>query len=81
MSEIEWIEIFSGNLVSIMTEVGITQGELARDTGISKSLISDYCNGKRMPSTKSLINIIHSIPEMEPEELFRNLVYFDDRIV
>lgn len=81
MSEMEWIEIFSGNLVSIMTEIGITQCELARDTGISKSLISDYCNGKRIPSTKSLVNIINAIPEIEPEELFRSLIYFDDRIV
>lgn len=81
MSELEWIEIFSGNLKSIMDEVGITQSELARDSGISKSIINDYIHGRRMPGIKSIVNICYALPEIEPEDLFNSLIFFDDRIV
>lgn len=81
MTELEWIEIFSGNLTSIMSEIGITQNQLAKAAGISKSLVSDYVNGKRMPTVKTIVNIIEAIPEKDPEDLFHDLIYFDDRIV
>lgn len=80
MTEKEWIDIFSGNLKSIMNEVGITQNELARDAGLSKSMVSDYINCKRIPNIKSIVNICHALPELEPVDLFQSLVYFDDRI-
>lgn len=76
MRENEWLTTFSGNLRDIMEEVGISQRELARDAGLSESMISDYVNGKCMPSVKSLVNLIHSIPEANPIDL----IYFDDRI-
>lgn len=80
MTDVDWLEIFSGNLQGIMDEVGITQSELARDSGLSKSMISQYLNGKRIPTVKSIVNIIHAIPELDPRDLFSDLVYFDDRI-
>lgn len=81
MTEKEWIEIFSENLRSIMDEVGITQNELARDSGLGKSAISKYINGKAIPSVKSLVSICHAIPELDNAELFESLIYFGDRIV
>lgn len=81
MSELEWIDIFSGNLRSIMEEVGVTQKELAKDSGLSKSMISDFVNGKRMPGVKSLVSIIHAFPELDDDDLFNSLVYFGDRLV
>lgn len=81
MTELEWMEIFSRNLGDIMQEVGITQNELARDSGLDKSMISKYLNGKSMPTVKSLVNICHAIPELDPADIYESLVYFDDRIV
>lgn len=59
MSEVEWIDIFSGNLKSLLDETGMTQQELANKTGLSKATISKYLNGQVMPSVAALVNIYH----------------------
>lgn len=69
MSEIEWMDIFSGNLRSLLEEEGITQQELADETGLSKSTISRYINGQMMPSVSALVSIAH---------VFRGIVTLDD---
>lgn len=57
MTEVEFIDIFKGNLKSLMDEVGYNQQELAQEAKIDQSTISKYLNGTRMPSVRALNNI------------------------
>lgn len=57
ISEVEFIDIFADNLRDIMYEMDISEGELARRTGLSKMAISRYLNKKRMPTLKALVNL------------------------
>ncbi len=57
ISEIEFIDIFADNLRDIMYEMDISEGELARRTGMTRAAISRYLNKKRMPTLKALVNL------------------------
>lgn len=57
MSEVELIDIFADNLRDIMQEVGITQSELADESGLSRATINRYLAKQRLPTLKALINI------------------------
>lgn len=57
MSEVEFIDIFADNLRDIMQEVGITQSELADESGVSRATINRYLAKQRLPTLKALINI------------------------
>ena len=57
MTEVEFIDIFKGNLKSLMDDVGYNQQELAQEAKIDQSTISKYLNGTRMPSVRALNNI------------------------
>lgn len=57
MSELEWLEIFADNLVDRMNEAGITQKELAKESGLEQSTISRYITKQRMPTIKAVINL------------------------
>lgn len=59
MSELELIEIFGDNLRSLIEEVGISQNQLAKESGVDESIISRYVNKRVMPSLKNLINICY----------------------
>ena len=61
MSQDEWREIFGGNLSDILEEIGMTQNELAKMTGLSKSRISDYINGYSTPSVFAIINMAYAL--------------------
>lgn len=61
MSEIEWMEIFSGNLRSILEEYGMTQKELAEAMGVSEASISWYIRGSRIPTVKTIINMAYAL--------------------
>lgn len=75
MSENEWLDIFSQNLEDIMEEKGYTQQNLADDAGLSKASISNYVNGKRMPTIKAIINMAYVL-DLDVSEF----IDFDDRI-
>lgn len=49
MSEKEYIETFTKNLKHQLTKKGKTQTELSRDLGLSKTTVSSWFNGYRMP--------------------------------
>ncbi|MCI5952582.1 MAG: helix-turn-helix transcriptional regulator [Anaerostipes sp.] len=49
MSEIEFIKIFTKNLNKYLELSGKTQAELSRDLNISKTTVSSWFNGKRIP--------------------------------
>ena len=57
MSEVEFIDIFAGNLRSVMEETGYSVNELAKDIHVDKGTISRYRNGLVMPSVKNIINM------------------------
>ena len=59
MSELEWLEIFGGNLKEIIEESGYPQIEVADETGLSQTTISRYINGKQMPSVKAIVNLAY----------------------
>lgn len=75
MTQTEWRKIFASNLESILQDYKMTQTELARDTGLSVSRISDYINEKATPTIFAIINIAYSL-DMSIDEL----VDFGDRV-
>ena len=75
MSDLEWMKMFGENLKDIMKEVGITQRELADETGLTEACISYYVNGQRMPSVKAIINIGYALNCSEDD-----LISFMDKI-
>lgn len=79
MSEVEWIDIFSGNLRSLLDETGMTQQELANKTGLSKATISKYLNGQVMPSVAALVNIYHVFNQYLNVTI-NDILYFYDKL-
>jgi transcriptional regulator with XRE-family HTH domain len=75
MRQTEWKRIFGDNLVGILEEKGMSQRQLARDSGVSVSMINDYINGQRIPSVIAAINMAYAL-DMEVSEL----VDFDERV-
>lgn len=75
MTETEWIDIFRTNLIEMMAEYGYTQRDLADATGLSEMAISNYVNGKRIPTMRAIINISY---ELNIE--VNDLIDFGDRI-
>ena len=61
MTEFEYIDIFSDNLIDIMREQDITQRELAKKAKIEQSTISRILNKKSMPSVKVAINLAYAL--------------------
>jgi transcriptional regulator with XRE-family HTH domain len=59
MTQSEWKEIFGDNLVAILKERGMTQSELARESGLSTSRVSEYINGYAAPSIFAAINMAY----------------------
>jgi transcriptional regulator with XRE-family HTH domain len=76
MTQNEWRKIFANNLLCILREKGMSQAQLARDSGLSVSRISEYINMNATPTIFAIINIAYAL-DMEVGEL----VDFDSRIV
>ena len=57
MTETEWLDIFSNNLIEMMDNVGMSQRDLAKETSLDESTISRYINKERIPTVKAIINI------------------------
>ena len=51
------INTFAERVVGLLQEKGITKYKLAADTGISKSVLSDYCNAKVQPTADVIITV------------------------
>lgn len=68
MTQEEWKTIFSDNLVSILNEKGMTQRQLAMDSGVSQAMISEYIHKIRMPGLTAAINMAYAL-DMEVGEL------------
>ena len=75
MTLTEWKNAFSNNLVDILQEKGMTRSQLARDSGVSSAMISDYINKRSLPGTIAIINMAYAL-DIDISEL----IDFDDRI-
>lgn len=75
MSEREWLNIFGDNLQEMLNEARMTQRDLAEDTGLSESSISNYINKQRIPTVRAIINIAYSL-DCDIDEL----IDFGDRV-
>jgi transcriptional regulator with XRE-family HTH domain len=75
MTETEWLNIFGDNLRDLMLDANMTQRELADDTDLSESAISQYLNKRRVPTVRAIINIAYSL-DCSVEEL----IDFGDRV-
>ena len=54
---------FKERLNRVLEENRISQSELARKIGMSKSVVNNYCSGKREPSLDALILICNALEE------------------
>ncbi len=61
MSEIEWLKKFGKTLSGMLKDARMTQRELADATGLSESAISNYVNGKQIPTVRAIINICYEL--------------------
>jgi transcriptional regulator with XRE-family HTH domain len=61
MTREDWMENFGENLLDILGEKKIKQRELSELTGIATSTISDYINGKTIPSAIAVLNISYAL--------------------
>lgn len=61
MTELEWMEIFSGNLRGLMKEQEYTQEELSENSGIPQSSISRYLKAERIPNAKAILNLSYAL--------------------
>lgn len=57
MSEYEIMQLISDNIKYELRCRNMSQNDLSRITGLSRSSISYYVNAKRLPTLKHLINI------------------------
>lgn len=75
MTQSEWKNIFGDNLATILREQNITQSQLAKRSGVSTAMISDYINKRSIPGLMAAINMAHAL-EVDLTEF----AYFDDSI-
>ena len=75
MSENEWLDIFSKNLIEMMDKYKYTQKLLADETGLQQSTISRYIHKQQIPKISALISIADVLGCTLDE-----LAYFGDRI-
>lgn len=61
MSEVEWLDIFGDNLISMLDECLLTQKDLAEMTGLSEGTISKYVNRTQMPTVRAIINLSYAL--------------------
>lgn len=75
MSEMEWLDCFSSNLKILLKESGMTQKELAEESGLTEASISQYINKRNMPNAKAIVNLAYALDCSVDE-----LVDFDEAI-
>ena len=61
MTQGEWKTEFGDNLTSLLREKGFSQNQLAKDSGVSIGMISDYVNKFAAPNIFAVINMAYSL--------------------
>lgn len=75
MTILEWQNIFRDNLSEMLEERGMTQCDLAEDSGLAVSTINNYMTNRATPSVKAIVNIAYTLDVPIDE-----LLDFGDRI-
>lgn len=75
MTQFEWKDIFGDNLVSLLQERKMSQAQLAKKSGVSTGMISDYVNKRAIPGLIAAINISYAL-----DVGLNELVDFDEMI-
>lgn len=75
MTQEEWKSIFGDNLSAVLREKKMTQSQLAKDSGVSMGMISDYINKRSVPGIFAAINIAYAL-DMDLNEL----IDYGDRV-
>lgn len=57
LSEYDVMQAIAQNLRYEMERIGITQSQLAKETGLSQATISNCLNARKMMSVRALMNI------------------------
>lgn len=68
MTRSEWTDIFGDNLSSILEDQGMSQNQLAKDSGVSIGMISDYVNKFSAPGIFAAINMSYAL-DIDIDEL------------
>ncbi len=76
MTEYELMKYFAGSLAYEMKYSRTTREDLMKETGLSKSAISRYLNGERLPTIKNLINLSIALA-CDLEDLLDTSEYID----
>lgn len=61
MTELEFMEDFSDNLIYYLQRKGWSQRELAEQSDLSQAAINRYIKCERMPTIKAIINICYAL--------------------
>lgn len=75
MTQEEWKNIFGDNLSTVLREKRMTQSQLAKESGVSMGMISDYVNKRSVPGIFAAINIAYAL-DMDLNEL----IDYGDRV-
>ena len=76
MTRGQWRSVFGDNLASILKEQGMSQNELAKASGLTSGMISDYINKFATPNVFAIVNIAYVL-DVDIDDL----VDVGDRIV
>lgn len=68
MTQAEWKNEFGDNLLALLREKGFSQNQLAKDSGVSTGMISDYVNKFAAPNIFAVINMAYSL-DVEIDDL------------
>lgn len=61
ITEVQWIELFREEVKHYMKTKNMSQRELADRSRLSESTICDVIHGRRIPSTRTCVNIAHAL--------------------
>lgn len=61
MTKKKWMKIFASRVNSRMNLLCMNQKELSENTGISKTTVHRYLNGKQIPKIDAIINIAKAL--------------------
>ena len=76
MTKKDFMKSVGSNLKKELYEHNISQSELSRMTGLSRSIISEYISGKKLPSVKNLINMCSRIG-CYPHDIVKSFGYIE----
>lgn len=72
-------DAFANSLKWYMSRASITQTDFAKRLGISKSTVSDWCHGKKLPGNAGMFYKIADVLGIEVADLWENSEVREDR--